>query len=385
MGLSYTYSNDTANTDPTAGKLKFNSTTLTAITAFRISNTDSGAVDQTTTLRATARRAFFLIQKASDSGTFVIFEVTGPRVDNSGWENFPITFRSGSGTFANGDALTVIQAGTASSLLSTVIGDKGDAGRSAGLDYQFSTDVANTDPTAGFLKFNNATLASITALRISNTDGEAHAISALLALLDASTSAARSIVVIYKDGVPATFVAFTVSGARTDNSGWKSFPITFLTSSGAFVANDVLRLQFFLTGDAGAAGTGGAGGLPSVDMIFDTTTTPPGTPTDGHFGFNNATPASATLVWSSTKDSHGVDFSSYMNAFGAADGGYILITSATPAADGAVLVLKITAGSYAFSGPSRQELTVGTPKLGDFFGPSNGDPIKVSFLPPALT
>jgi hypothetical protein len=266
-GMNFIYSNNTALTDPTAGKLKFDSLTLASVTSFRISDTDNDANDITAALRTGTAKTWFMIQKTSDAGTFIIIQVNGTRVSHTTWEEFPVKVISQVGVFTDGDAFSVIQTNrAATSALASVI--QGPAGRNAGLAYKYSTDVADTDPGAGFLKFDNLTLASITSLKISNTDGDSNPIAALLATLDTSTSTTRSILIVQKDGAPGNVIVFAVNAARTDNSGWKHFPITFLASNGSFAANDIVKVFFALTG-------AGGGGTPQI--LWDVPGDPTGT------------------------------------------------------------------------------------------------------------
>jgi hypothetical protein len=241
--MTYTYSNNTASSDPTAGKLKFDNVDFTAITKFRISLTDAGTVDRTTTIRAwdsgadPEHRGYILVQKSGLPGDFVLFEVTAARVDNSGWEEFTVAFVQKGGTIANGDSVDVFRAGA-----STV---------------------------SGKLKFDDADPSLATVLRISNTDGDNNPLSALLALLDASTSTVRSTLVIYRDGAPGTVLVLNVTGARTDNSGWKEFPVSVVTNNGIFNTGDVVRVVFALTGDGGG---GGGSTLDGRQAIFSKAT-----------------------------------------------------------------------------------------------------------------
>jgi hypothetical protein len=287
--MNYIYSTNTANTDPTAGKLKFDSTTFSAITAFRISTTDNDTVDQTTTLEGWDSPLGSLVLVRTDPENYVLFEISGARTDNSGWISFPITAKASSGTIANGATVEIFKAGLSPSSTTR--------GRDAGLAYSYSDSTASTDPTAGFLKFDNTVLASITALRISDTDGDGNDLGALLEQLDASDSAARSIVILYKDGSPGNMLVFSVNAARTDNAGWKEFPITFIASSGSFANLNELKLVFALTGDAaGGGGGGGAAGF-AFTYIYDGASTAATDPGDGTFRFNNASPASATALY----------------------------------------------------------------------------------------
>jgi hypothetical protein len=313
-GLKYTYSNDVANTDPTAGVLKFNSTTLASITNLRISNTDGdanalAALLSTWDASTSSVKGTLLITKDGAPSNFIALSISGARTDNSGWKNFPLTYVASGGAFANTDVLKVhfTRAGDAGSAGAT--GGTGPGGRDSGLKYNYSNDTANTDPTSGKLKFDSTTLASITNLRINNTDGDANALSALLATWDASTNAVRGTLLILKDGAPSNFIALSISGARTDNSGWKNFPLTYVASGGAFANSDVVKVIFVRAGDVGPTGATGQDG--GFKYQFNTALS--GDPGTGLFLFNNATFLSATQLNISETDANSNTLSSFLS------------------------------------------------------------------------
>lgn len=133
-------------------------------------------------------------------------------------------------------------------------GGAGPSGISAGIKYLYSTDTASTDPTSGKLKFDSVTLSSITSFRISETDADSNGIAALISTWASSTTvASRATIVIIKDGAPSNLLAFSVSGALTDNGTWDTLPITFISTSGSFSNGDTLRVFFSMTGNTGTA------------------------------------------------------------------------------------------------------------------------------------
>lgn len=261
-GIKYTYSTNVASSDPGSGKLKFDSTTLSLITNLRISETDGdgnaisallSTLDDSTTLTA---RSTVMIVKDSDPASIIVFQVSAALTDHGLWDDVNITYLLSSGTFLNGDTVKMFIAQTGDK---GTTGDDGADGRAAGIKYTYSTDTANSDPGTGKLKFNTTTLASIATLRISETDGDSNAIAALLAMLGASTNTTKATVVMTKDGDPSVMLAFSVTSALTDNGTWDSCTVSYLSSSGSFANNDVVKLDFAYTGDIGPA-VGAAGG-----------------------------------------------------------------------------------------------------------------------------
>ena len=303
-GLHYLYSTNTANSDPGSGNLKFNSLTMSSVTALRISNTDAESVNIAAFLAewdspSSIVRSTLHVISASNPATLAVFHVSGARTDSSGWKSFPLTYVMSSGTFSNAGAVLAFVERT---------GDKGDQGaqgvqgvtgaqgpqgaqgvtgaqgpqgaqgatgaqgpqgtqgaqgaqgsqgaqgaqgRDAGFLYRYSTNTANIQPPTGYLAFNSATLSSVTLLRISNTDFETNAIAASLAEWDSSSSFVRGTLTIVKDVTSAGVIVFHITGAETANSGWKTFPLTFVTSSGSFANNTAIRIRFSRTGDLG--------------------------------------------------------------------------------------------------------------------------------------
>lgn len=322
-GLKYTYSTTTTASDPGSGTLRLNNTTLSSATALYISETDADAVsvsaylasldDSTSTIKGT-----LTLRKDGASGVYRIYSVTGTLTDGGAWDTLTIAHVSGSGTLSNSDVVRVKFVRT---------GDKGDTGAtggngsngsngSNGLDagnlYAYSTTTTASDPGAGTFRFDNATPASATALYISETDGDAASIAALLATFDDSTSTVKGYVTFRKVGTSATFRTFSVSGTLTDNGSWDTLTLANVAGSGTFTNADTFRVTFSRTGDkgdtgltgstgsAGSNGSNGSNGTDGVSQGFQytySTTTTNSDPGSGFVRFSNTTFASATSMY----------------------------------------------------------------------------------------
>lgn len=129
-----------------------------------------------------------------------------------------------------------------------------------GFTYTYSTTTASADPGSGFLRFNNATLASATSLYISETTGLSQAIAAELATWDDSTSTVHSKIRMFKQADPSIFVIFNITGTLTDNGTWDTFTVAYVGGSGSFSNNDVVTMQSLRTGDKGDTGATGPAG-----------------------------------------------------------------------------------------------------------------------------
>src|SRR3989339_58706 len=96
-------------------------------------------------------------------------------------------------------------------------GADGFDGVSAGLLYSFDTVTTDADPGAGKIRFNNATIASVTQLFLDNLENGGSEVSGFIDLWDDSTNTAlRGTLKITKRGTETTFAVFNITGAVTD-------------------------------------------------------------------------------------------------------------------------------------------------------------------------
>ena len=193
-------------------------------------------------------------------------------------------------------------------------GPTGADGISLGLDYLFSTDTAASDPGAGYLKFNNATLASATTIYISETDNNAVSVAALLATWDDSTTTAlRGTLTIVKADDPTVFRIYSITSAMTDSGTYDRFTISHNAGNGAFSNNDPLKVQFVRTGNTGATGARGSPGGETEQYTYSATTTDadPGT---GVIRLNNATLSSVTQAFIDVLNAGSADVTAWLDS-----------------------------------------------------------------------
>lgn len=175
---------------------------------------------------------------------------------------------------------------------------------SPGLAYTFSTSTTtNTDPGSGYVRFNNATLASVTEIAIDDNDANNADLSAYVLTWDDVGSSDRGTLIIQNRTAPANVVIFTISGASTDESGYTRLAVTYVTHAGSFSANAPLGVTYTkpgATGATGATGSNGAAGAngtdPGIRWLFDSSTTTNADPGSGDLRLNNATLASVTEI-----------------------------------------------------------------------------------------
>lgn len=146
--------------------------------------------------------------------------------------------------------------------------DAADIAKAAsGYTYTYSTTTAAADPGSGYVRFNNATLSSATAMYISETTALSQAIAADIATWDNSTSTLRGRLRVFKQSAPSTFALFDITGTNTDNGTWDTVNLSYVGGSGSLSNTDSVTIQFVTTGDKGDTGATGATGssIPIAD------------------------------------------------------------------------------------------------------------------------
>ena len=168
-------------------------------------------------------------------------------------------------TAVAGDATDIGTVAGISSNVTTVAGISGDVTTVAGISsdvsavaaqvvgYAFSTATTMADPGSGNVRFNNATLASVTAIAIDDLDSNGVDQSAYIALWDDSTSTVKGTLVFRTSG--GDVATFSITGL-TDNSGWFQIAVTHVSSSGTFSNAEDTFIGFTRSGDKGADGAG---------------------------------------------------------------------------------------------------------------------------------
>ena len=125
-----------------------------------------------------------------------------------------------------------------------------------GLAYNYDSATAMADPGSGDVRFNNATLSSVTAMAISATTASATSVLARLLTFDDSTNTIRGSVRFSKVSTPATYVDFNITGTLTNNTTWVQFTLAYVGGNGTLTNADALIMEFNRAGDKGADGVG---------------------------------------------------------------------------------------------------------------------------------
>lgn len=99
--------------------------------------------------------------------------------------------------------------------------------------YKFSTTITPGDPGAGRVRFDSATQASIANIFIDDLNEAGTDLSAFFALLKAG-----DVIMVQDQGNSANVIRFTVSAPATDNTGWWTIPVTYVSHQGSLPSNN---------------------------------------------------------------------------------------------------------------------------------------------------
>lgn len=282
----WTYDNPTGVDDPGTGKIRLNNATLASVTKIAIS-AESGNLDNPdlsdmiATWDNSSHTPKGILRIVQSGEVFAVFNISAV-TDHTTWLEIDVTLSVGSGTLVDeGEVFVSGQTGAPLSDsemddVEAVIANLTDiqnaeenadiAKAAAGFTYTYDDTTTASDPGAGVLRFNNATIASATELYISETTGLAQAIAAEIATWDDSSSTIHSKLRFFSQADPSIFAIFNVTGTNTDNGGWDTVTVAYVSGSGSIVDGDTLTVQPLRTGDKGLTGdTGPAGSLQIAD------------------------------------------------------------------------------------------------------------------------
>lgn len=177
----------------------------------------------------------------------------------------------------------------------------GGGSGSGGFSYAYSSSTSTgSDPGAGNFRFNNASIASVTTIAVSDVDSNGgDNENFLLVQDDSTTSLHRGTIVIRNTATPSTYAVFDIVSTTTDSSGWVQFHVALVDSSGTLVNTNACSIQFYRTGDAGAPGADGSpglAGLAGLAYLFESSTDTTTDPASGGFRLNSATHSLATRL-----------------------------------------------------------------------------------------
>jgi len=179
---------------------------------------------------------------------------------------------------------------------------------STDLRYKFSTTTTDADPGVGFLRLNNAAVASATAMYIDDSELGGTDVQAFLRVFDDSTSIINGYIVIRYLDNNNKFAIFSTS-SLTEDTGYFDIVITYITGNiTSILANQKLTLSFIRAGDKGDTGSFGGSSF-SYRFNTDTVDNDPGA---GLIKANNADLSLATQLNIDDLDYPGTDISTYL-------------------------------------------------------------------------
>ena len=117
-------------------------------------------------------------------------------------------------------------------------GATGATGRPAGLAYTWDSGTAAADPGSGKLRANNASLTVATVLYLNETDSLGGGVAAFINSWDDSTTlAARGTLIIQERDAPQNWVAYTITGAVSDQGAYSAVPVAYVDKGGTLTAD----------------------------------------------------------------------------------------------------------------------------------------------------
>jgi hypothetical protein len=124
------------------------------------------------------------------------------------------------------------------------------------IPYRVDLGTAMTDPTAGWLRLNNATQNAATAMVLDVIGSDNIDYTSLLGTFAASTNPVLGTLRIEKQGDATKFLVFALTAVTTP-AGYRQLTATCVQSSAAnpFVQGDMVTLSFSRSGDKGVAGS----------------------------------------------------------------------------------------------------------------------------------
>ncbi len=149
-------------------------------------------------------------------------------------------------------------------------GTNGTNGTKGGVPYTFSTTITDADPGNGVIRYNNATIGSVSTIFIDNNDSNSNVQTTWYDTWDDSTNTQKGYLVISGASSTSTVVNVWSVTAVTAASGY--YKITVSHISGSLPTNgEALSLEFSRTGNVGTQGS--AGPSTTINATNDTSTT----------------------------------------------------------------------------------------------------------------
>lgn len=187
-------------------------------------------------------------------------------------------------------------------------GDVIYSGVASGVRVTFSTTITAGDPGPGNWRVNNLTFGSITQIRVDDLAIGGGSIAAWLdGLDDRATTNGRGVLRVENLTDPAQWAEFLLTGSVVNSSGYRTLTVTPRSQVGwPFTDGVSTAMTYSFTGNPGADGRD-----PGVLLTWETSTVD-GNPAAGAMRANNASLASATLLFISKTGRFGANLATFL-------------------------------------------------------------------------
>jgi hypothetical protein len=178
--------------------------------------------------------------------------------------------------------------------------------------FNFDTSTTDADPGAGDVRFNHATPASVTEIYFDNADRDGNTVTSWLDTFDDSTSTNNGVLTFTPAATPSAKLVYSVTGSVVDGTGYRKVTVTHVAGTTLPSSGAHLGVTFSRTGDKGDTGADAV--IPATAFNFNTATTDSDKDA-GDIWFNNATPASVTVIYFDNADRDANTVTSWLDAF----------------------------------------------------------------------
>ena len=147
-----------------------------------------------------------------------------------------------------------------------VVGVSGATGVRNGVRYAFSTTVTDADPGTGVVRYNSATMASVTQIFIDDLDQNSNNQTAWFATWDDSTNADKGYLSLQSTLSTSSFNNLFQVTAVTPATGYYKITVVYLAGARPSDTTGVV-VSFIRTGDVGATGVIGVSGATGATGV----------------------------------------------------------------------------------------------------------------------
>lgn len=135
-------------------------------------------------------------------------------------------------------------------------GATGPQGATPAITQTYSTTTTDSDPGSGIFRFNNATIASVSAAYLDNNEAGGNSIASLLDTFDDSTATVKGFLIFRGLATSTAFAVFQVTGSVVDGTGYRKLTLTHVASGGTWNNGEAFAISFSRTGDTGPGNVG---------------------------------------------------------------------------------------------------------------------------------